>query len=182
MLKNQTNPKIKKKRKFVVIILVAVLVAVGVLVAYTAYSGCGNSAYSNTASPSKLTDNGQSIQGQATSESTQQLLDDLKKKEVYVTDSIGSCITFSGKAGDNAAWKVQNLPDNTVIEQVEIYYSNELIGKTTPIYPNQHIDSIQINKNFTAGNYDAMAYINYYNSDTKDLIGKTAYKIKIQVD
>ena len=129
--------KHQMKKKNVAIVLIIVLAVVGATVACAIYNhfdlsqmlGLGNSTVNANSNISVqiLTDNGQSIQGQATSESTQQILDDLKKKEVYVTDSIGSCITFSGKTGDNATWKVQNLPDNNVIEQVDLFYNNQLI-------------------------------------------------------
>jgi len=65
--------------------------------------------------------------------------------------------------------------------QAEVYLSDVLITKTTPIYPNQHITGVELLEEIEAGEYDVTAYLNYYDIDTKEFISKAGYEIYLTV-
>jgi hypothetical protein len=107
-------------------------------------------------------------------------LDELKKQQLVVTDKLSSNISFDvGKTGTTGKWVVENLSGNNIIQQAEVYFKDTLIAKTTPIYPDQHIESVELKKDIPSGEYTATAYINYYNINTKEFISKAGYKIHL---
>ncbi len=188
--KGTGSSKNRKRSKIILVLLLIILAAIiGGLIYFFAMSGsmpanASGSGSTASAQTPTLSDNGQSLQGENGGKTDQDTLEKLKEQQVYVTDSIASCITFeSGNTGSTGAWNVENLKSNNVIEQVEVYLSDNdsLICKTTPIFPNQHIESINLLQDLDKGNHEALAYINYYNTETKAYLGKTAYKINVQV-
>ncbi len=188
---NNTNPsKSRKKQRTVLVLLLIILALLIGCLAFVSTMGrldggtTGGSASQGTPVPA-LSDNGQSLQGEASPKSDEEILEELKKQQVFVTDSISSSAVFqSGSKGSKGNFTVENLKGNNVIEQVEIYLTggDQLIGKTTPIYPDEHVETIELLESLDKGDHEALAYINYYNPDTKALLGKTAYKITVQVN
>ena len=65
--------------------------------------------------------------------------------------------------------------------QCEIVLDGETVGKSTPIYPEQHIDGLTLSRQISPGNYSATATIRYYGKDSKTYLRMTDYKIHLSV-
>ncbi len=100
-----------------------------------------------------------------------------------VTDKISSSAVFeNGAKGNLGTWIVENLPENNVVMQCEIYDCEKLLIKSVPIYPDQHIERIELLESVEAGSHDVTAYINYFTLDTKEYISKVGYKINLTIN
>jgi hypothetical protein len=147
-----------------------------------------NKTESNNSTVSKsksvlLDANGKADSGEYKAKTSEQILLELKKLQMNVTDKISSSALFpSGKIGSIGTWNVENLASNNVIMQCEVFINNSLYAKSVPIYPNEHIESIKLLNGLKPGTYDAVAFINYYKLDTKEYISKAGYKIKLVVN
>lgn len=180
---NKQYPDEKKKRtkKILIVIFICLLI----LILYLAYVNtlCPDPSMGNPKSPtSSLDQSGDAIDGAASPKSKEEMLDDLEKQQLVVTDKLSSNITFpSGNSGVIGDWIVENPSSNNIIQQAEVYFENQLIAKSVPIYPNQHIKKIELKQDIQPGEYDAVAYVNYYNMETKAYISKAGYKIHLTV-
>jgi len=76
---------------------------------------------------------------------------------------------------------VENPAENNIIQQAEVYLLDKLIAKSTPIYPDQHITEVTLLDQVRAGEYEVIAYLNYYDIDTKEFISKAGYMIHLTV-
>jgi hypothetical protein len=142
-------------------------------------SGSESSAPSPSSS---LDDSGSALPGSRSSPSRQEILSQLQKQQVTVTDKVGSQISFpSGSTGSAGIWEVENQPSNSVIMQCEIVLNGKTVAKSVPIYPGQHIDSITLSQPVTPGNYNVTATIKYYNKTTKAYLGMADYGIHMSV-
>ena len=175
---------LKGKSLPVFLILLVVLMSV-VALAVANFSVKKTELISNTSSNNNsihLDDNGKATPGEYISKSSSEILSELQKAQVNVTDKVSSFVSFNyGAKGSSGSWTVENLASNNVIMQCEIFVSNNLYAKSVPIYPNEHIESITLLNDLKSGIYDAVAYINYYKLDTKEYISKAGYKIKLIV-
>ncbi len=172
----------KKRKKIIVIIILSSLLITILLLLYANNSAFNNVSNSPKATPAYLEEQGNAIEGTAVTKSRVEILEELKKQQLVVTDKLSSNITFSsGKAGTIGEWIAENPADNNIIQQAEVYFDELLIAKSTPIYPNQHIEAIELNQNIKSGEYDVIAYINYYDIETKEFISKAGYKIHLTV-
>jgi hypothetical protein len=181
--KKDKNPKKKKVFVLLLLFLLFCMVGIGVYVIYTSGSKENIPAGVSKVGQSKqLDENGSAADGTAQSKTPEQVLDELKKAQINVTDKLSSDILFpSGKAGTQGSWTVENLKTNNVIMQCEVFLNNKLIAKSVPIKPNQHIETITLSKDVNVGIYDAIAYINYFKPDTNEYISKAGYKIKLTI-
>ena len=174
----------KKKKIMLLLLLILCLIGFGV---YTVY--CPPHTTDNQVSSSgrkgeskQMDDNGEAINGAVQSKTPKEVLDDLKKSQVNVTDKLSSHILFPcGKAKTQGSWTVENSKTNNVIMQCEVYLDNKLIAKSVPIKPEQHIDEITLNQDVKPGTYDVIAYINYFKTDTNAYISKAGFKVKLTV-
>jgi hypothetical protein len=175
---------IKDKSLPIFVLLLVALIALSVF-AFVRFSS--NKTQSNNTTISKrssmrLDTNGKADSGEYMTKSSEQILSELKKAEIYVTDKISSSVLFeNGLKGSNGSWVVENLASNNVIMQCEVFIGDKLFAKSVPIYPNEHIERIKLLNDLKSGSYDAIAYINYYKLGTKVYISKAGYKIKIVV-
>lgn len=175
----------KKKLLMLIILLTVFCITAGTVSAVFLMSGSRfkTAVVDNTSTDiSKLDDSGSALDGQTESKTSQEVLEELQKDQINVTDRLGSCIVFSkGKAGTPGDWAVENPADNRVVMQCEVYLGDELVAKATPIRPGQHIENVPLLKDLKAGTYDVTAYVNYYAPDTSNYIGKAGYQIKLTV-
>ena len=99
-----------------------------------------------------------------------------------MTDKLSSNITFpSGEIGKVGEWIVENLKENNIILQAEVYLNDMLIAKSTSIYPNQHITGVSLLEKIESGEYEATAYLNYYDIETKEFISRAGYVIHLTI-
>lgn len=174
----------KGKQLILMIVLLILLLFIGVFAVmhFTADKSKLNRQLSDNSSSMNLEDNGKGLNGEYKSKTASQVLTELQKAQVNVTDKISSaCIFNSGTKDSTGLWVVENLPANNVIMQCEIFLEDKLLAKSVPIYPNEHIESIKLLNDIKAGTYDVVAYINYYKLDSKEYISKAGYKIKLTV-
>lgn len=130
----------------------------------------------------KLNSTGSAISGIYTGETQSEILADLKKNEVMITDNVASSINFSsGKKGSTGSWIVENIKTNKVIMQAGIYLNGKKIAESAAIKPGQYIKTITLSSYVPAGTYTVTAYINYYNTSTEEYISKAGYKVKLVV-
>jgi hypothetical protein len=178
-----TETKIEgsKKKKVVLILLFVVAAAV---IMFIAFKGCLNTSLveERRSTAIYLEDDSSSIEGEAQMKDKKEILAELEKQQIVVTDKLSSNITFqSGAVGTVGEWLVENPKENNVIAQAETYLDDVLIVKSSPIYPNQHITGVELLEEIKPGEYDVTAYLNYYNIDTKEFISKAGYAIHLTV-
>lgn len=181
MKKQQTQAEKKKKRKVLIIILLVFMA----LVALFFLSKCcidANTVKVPEPTPNYLNDDGNSLDGEIQATDRDEILKELAKQQLNVTDKLSSNITFpSGIVDTIGEWIIENPKENTIIQQAEVYLDDVLIAKSTPIYPNQHITAIELLEEIASGEYEVIAYINYYDIETKEFISKAGYKIHLTV-
>jgi hypothetical protein len=179
--RTENNERKKKRKKVILICMVSFLLVLLLILLYVNNMNL-ESTGNPTTTTSYLSGDGNAIDGIAGTKSSEEILDSLRKQELVVTDTLSSNIIFStGQAGTVGSWVVENPSTNNVIQQAEIYYNGQLIAKSVPIFPNQHIESIELNQDIPTGEYEAIAYINYYKLDTQEYVSKTGYKIHLTV-
>ena len=169
----------KKKKIIIAILLLLLSVSAGTF----AYFGLTNQIQPSDSRPTvTLDENGSAVNGEVQGKSKEQILSELQKTQVTVTDKVSSSAIFrNGTAGSIGSWNVENLPSNNVIMQCEIYEGDRLLVKSVPIYPNQHIERIELLESIQCGSHDVVAYINYFKLDTKEFISKAGYKINLVI-
>jgi hypothetical protein len=174
---------INGKSLIVLSVLLVIFTSMGVF-AIVNFININNNSKNQTNDKSSmyLDINGKAEDGLNKPKTTDQILSELKKAQVNVTDKISSSVSFtSGTKGSSGSWVVENLASNNVIMQCEIFQDEKLLAKSVPIYPNEHIETINVLESLSPGTYNVVAYINYYKLDTKEYISKAGYKIKLIV-
>ena len=162
-------------------LIIALIAAVIIAAAFFFLRGCADS-FDDKSLPVYLDDDGSSVDGEAQAKAREDILKELEKQQLIVTDKLSSHIAFaSGKVGAIGEWIVENPKENSIIQQAEVYLDGVLIGRTTPIYPNQHITGITLLEEVKKGEYEVTAYLNYYDLDTKEFISKAGYKIRLTI-
>ena len=176
-LENKEN----KKKKVIIILIIVFAIAVVALFLLKSCNEDQNTDELET-TPIILKDESRSIDGEAQIKTKEDILEELKEQQLIVTDKLSSNITFeSGEVGTIGEWVVENLKENDVIQQAEVYWNDVLIAKTTPIYPNQHITGVSLLESINPGEYEATAYLNYYDTEKKEFLSKAGYAIHLTV-
>lgn len=180
-MKREKQPK---KKLLIVIILVFLFCTAGIGI----YTGITTGLFSRPAKSSgadssiQIQENGSAVNGAAQSKTSEEILKDLQKAQINVTDRLSSSILFpNGKAGAVGSWTVENLKTNNVIMQCEVFMNDKLVARSAPIKPDQHIENITLLENVKVGQYDVIAYVNYFSLDTNEYISKAGFKIKLTV-
>jgi len=177
----------KKKKIWLAILLILLLLIIGLVsffISGAARANGGSPSPSSQSNPgsSSLVNNGSALPGGYTPKSRQEVLSELQKEQVVVTDRLSAQISFpSGASGTAGTWMVENPAENKVIEQCEVVLDGKTVAESVPIDPGQHIDSIKLSQKVAPGTYDVTATINYYSTDTKSLLGAAGYRIKLTV-
>jgi cytoskeletal protein RodZ len=187
---NKNKEGEKKKRKWPYILLLILLL---LLLLLLLLRSCGQyhpwpgplpspSSSSPSSSASSLDDTGSAKPGSSCSPSQQEILSQLQKQEVTVTDKVSAQASFpSGSRGSTGTWEVENPSSNSVIMQCEIVLDGKTVAKTAPIYPGQHIDGLVLSQPVSSGDYSVTATIKYYNKTTKVYLGMADYKIHLSI-
>ena len=173
--------KAKMKKRVIIISLIAVVL---IAAAFLLLRGCNDtdSVENPMEVPVYLEDEGSSIEGAAQEKEREDIMGEIEKQQLVVTDKLSSNITFaSGEIGIVGEWVVENPAENSIIQQAEVYLDGVLIAKSTPIYPNQHITGVSLLENVETGEYDVTAYLNYYDTDTKEFLSKAGYTIHLTI-
>lgn len=175
------NDKANKRKK---VLMIALAMIVVMLAAFLLLRGCTDTPTEQEPSTTSvyLEDDGSSIDGEVQTKEREDIMKELEKQQLVVTDKLSSNITFpSGDIGTVGEWIVENPQENDVIQQAEVYFGDVLIAKSTPIYPNQHITGVSLLEEIESGEYDVTAYLNYYDLNTKEFVSKAGYKIHLTV-
>jgi len=181
---SRLEEKKKKRKKLWILLIIIGLLLFSIPCAIYTINVLGKSANSAPVTQNPVLDNnGNSADGKAPVKSQEEVLKELQEKQLMITDKISSNISFpSGKKGTTGKWMVENSVDNKCIQQVEVHINGkDLITKTTPIFPNQHISKVELQNDVQPGNYDAIATINYFALDTKEFISKVEYQVKLTI-
>ncbi len=182
-MNSRHNPT-KKANKINRVITIGLIAVVIITAAFLLLRECGNQASVDMPkeTPIYLEDDGGAIDGEAKAKDREEIMNELEKQQLVVTDKLSSNITFThGEVGTVGDWMVENPKENNIILQAEVYLGDKLIAKTTPIYPNQHITGVELLADVECGEYIVTAYLNYYNIDTKEFISKAGYNIHLTV-
>lgn len=178
---------LKRRWKWLAIILIclfAVLAAFAVGDRMKGHNSPAKSPVSSQSEPSKLNDSGDgsAVDGNYKGKSHAETLSELEKEQVNVTESVSSSVSFSsGAKGTKGSWMLDNPKKNSVIMQAEIDKDGQMIAKSAAVRPGQHLDSIILSQSVPAGTYKVIAYINYYNPQTEEYMGKAGYQITLVV-
>jgi hypothetical protein len=133
-------------------------------------------------SSASLDESGSALPGGNSAPSRQEILSQLQKQEVTVTDQVSAQVSFpSGSIGSTGAWTVENPTSNSVIMQCDVVWNGKTVAQSAPIYPGQHIDNITLSQPVTPGNYTVTAAIRYYNKTSKTYLGMADYQIHMSV-
>ena len=171
----------RKKRRLILFLLAGLLIIAALFILL---KGCPDLLIYgvNNEEGIFLEDDSSAIDGMAEGKDRDHIINELEKQQVVVKDKLSSNILFSsGEVGTIGEWVVQNPEDNEVIMQAEVYLDGLLIAKSTPIYPNQYIRGIELLQELISGEYDAAAYLNYYDIETKKFISKAGYTVHLTV-
>jgi hypothetical protein len=188
MNENNGNEKNKKRKRMLMIILIILLIAIIGITFSFCHAGAnqngGGPSPSSQSDPgsSSLDNNGSALPGSYTPKSRQEILAELQKEQVVVTDKVSAQVSFpSGVKGTVGSWVVENPSSNKVIEQCDIVLNGKTVAESAPINPGQHIEAITLSQKVAPGTYDVTATINYYSTSAKALLGKAGYRIKLTV-
>ena len=180
MTKNKETKRSKKKRLGLILLL---LLLIGIAV--TALWQLPERDPSPAVQAPSVTldpDTGEAIGGDYQGRTHEQILRDLQSQQLMVTATLSSHATFgSGRSGDLGSWMVENVKENDVIQQAEIYLGDRCIARSAAIRPGQHIQSIKLLEDIPAGTHDVTAYLNYFFIDTEAFISKAGFNIKLTV-
>jgi hypothetical protein len=125
---------------------------------------------------------GTAMNGSYQDKSHEEVLAELKKQQVVVTDTLSSHASFaSGKKGTTGDWLVENTAKNSVIQQAELYLGNVCIARTALMQPGQYAESVTLIEDVPAGISEVTAYMNYFNRDTRAFISRAGFMIKMTV-
>jgi hypothetical protein len=186
---NNTEKEKSKKRKRTLLIILLLLLLLLVGITYSFFhagmggSNGGNPSRSSQSVPSSLLDgNGSALPGSPTRKSREEILSELRQKEVVVTDRMSAGISFpNGKEGTKGTWTMENPASNKVVEQCAIELNGKTIAETVPMNPGQHIESVTLSQPVASGTYDVTAIIRYYSTDFKTLLGQAEYRLTLSV-
>lgn len=175
-----------KKRKRILLVLLAAVFSVAGLVSWFISKGHARGqtpAFTLAEQQIPLVpDAGQAEDGRAVGRTQEELLAELKKQQMMVTDTLSSNATFvSGKPGAEGNWIVENVPGNKVIQQAEIYMEDLCVARSAALSPGQHMKTIKLLREVPAGTHSVTAYLNYFSADTKKYIGKAGFNIKLTI-
>ena len=171
-----------RRRIIFLVFLLILLIAIAVFICFKSCSGQWILREPET-TPVYLEDEGGSLEGEAEQADRDEILAELENQQLVVTDKLSSNITFeSGSIGAMSEWVVENMKENTVIMQAEVYLEDILIAKSSPIYPNQHITGVELLEELEANEYEVTIYLDYYDIETKEFISKAGYKIHMTVN
>lgn len=164
-----------KKSRRTLLLIILLLLAVGITVVAITVTVINNSKSTSSAAP--LVNNGSAMSGVYQGKSSSELLKELEKQQVRVTDKISSQIMFpSGNQGTKGAWIVENSPANSVTEQCSVVLKGQTVALSTPIKPGQHIENITLNTPVSPGTYSVTVNIKYYDSKTSVCLGQADYQ------
>ena len=80
----------------------------------------------------------------------------------------------------NGWW--ENISGNEVIQQAEIRIGERCVARSAVLQPGQHVSQVRLLEEVPAGTHEAIAYLNYYTTDTQDYISKAGFDIRLTVD
>lgn len=164
----------KKSRKALLLLAFLVL-TVGFTVIAITVTVMNNSK--NQKSSAQLIGNGSAISGAYHGKSSAELLKELKKKQINVTDKFSSQIMFqSGKRGSTGSWIVENSAANKVTEQCSVNLKGQTVAVSAPIKAGQHIENITLNTPVNSGTYDVTVSVNYYDPASSAHLGQADYQ------
>lgn len=185
-MENKENKQ--KKKKLILLLLLFILTVVIIIFLYRHInkpdidSMSTSSIESSSEIVKSLDENGDAIDG-AVKSKTEDIKNELKKKQVSVTDKLSSGIQFSSSIkGSTGDWTVENIKTNSVIMQGEVYIEKKLIIKTVPLKPDQYINTVTLLEDVQPGQYKAVAYINYYDLKTKEYISRAGFNVTLVVN
>lgn len=168
------NNKGKKSRK-TLLLMILLLLAVGITVVAITVTVMNNSK--NQKSSAQLIGNGSAISGAYHGKSSAELLKELKKKQINVTDKFSSQIMFqNGKQGSDGSWVVDNSAANSVTEQCSVILKGQTVAVSAPIKPGQHIENITLNTPVSPGTYSVTVNIKYFDPQTSAYRGQADYQ------
>jgi hypothetical protein len=126
---------------------------------------------------------GSAKNGTNLNKSRKEILAELEKQQVVVTDKVSSYMQVSkNEKGAVTQWAMADLKNNNVQMQAEIYYQNKLYAESAVVAPGEHINSVTLINRMPKGKYKAIAYINYYSTDkNQKYLGKAGYVVNISV-
>ena len=174
--------KMKKVVLMLLIPFLLVIVAGACVIALNGFSLFTGPAESRAVDTKQLDDNGSAVDGAMQSKSQEQILKELQDQQINVTDKLGSHLYFpNSKAGTEGSWIVENVETNTVTMQCEVYLDDRMIAKSVPIKPNQHIETIVLSEDVAPGEYEVIAYVNYYDLSSGTYLAKAGFKVSLTV-
>ena len=128
-------------------------------------------------------DAGEALEGAYAGKTREEILTELERSQLLVTDTLSSHASFpSGEAGTLGEWMVENIRGNEVIQQAEIRIGERCVARSAVLHPGQHVRQVRLLEDVPAGTHEAIAYLNYYTTDTQDYISKAGFDIRLTVD
>jgi len=128
-------------------------------------------------------DAGEALEGSYEGKTREEILAELERRQLLVTDTLSSHASFpSGEAGTLGEWMVENISGNEVIQQAEIRIGERCVARSAVLQPGQHVSQVRLLEEVPAGTHEAIAYLNYYTTDTQDYISKAGFDIRLTVD
>lgn len=176
---NETADKDKKKKRRILLLILLFLLFSISAIAYAIYYS--NSHVSGSSGKTMIV-NGTALRGGSSSISEDDLLKELKRKQLMVTDKISSQVVFNGnRKGTSGSWVVENPSTNKVMVQCELLLNGKSIATSVPVGPGQHTETIMLSDDVKSGTYDVTAVVNYFSRDDRSYLGKAGYQIKMIV-
>ncbi len=125
---------------------------------------------------------GAALAGPYLGRSREEILAELARKQMRVTDTLSSHAVFPiGTAGAWGEWMVENVAGNEVMQQAEIVIGDRCVARSAALMPGQHVTAIRLLSDVAPGTHEAYAFLNYFAADTHTYISKTGFRIHVTV-
>ncbi len=183
-MRNKTGNGTRNRMRLLVIILILLLAMTALLAVNHRLDQVGYDPVGTTIPSSIRIDPGagEAVDGGYAGRTHEEILDDLQKRQVLVTDRVSSHASFPlGAVGSLGEWVVENAAGNTVIQQAEIYLEGTCVARSAAIRPGQHVDRIRLLEAVPPGTHNAVVCLNYFTEDTQSYISQAGFTIKVTV-
>jgi hypothetical protein len=189
-MKMKRTETASRKKRLSVILALSVLAASALTISLLRWQGLLRFPWERSPPPAPIVagnlfpGEGGADDGHLSNMTPEQILEQMQiaADAAYFSFKINARPVFeNGKAKGNLGIENPSYNIYPMVVQIFLDDTDELIYDSGGILPDQHIDNAALTKALKAGSYNATAYLNAYDPDTKEFQGKQAAALIITV-